>query len=48
MLTDGVSSERNLAANAEALNKFVFEYDGKKPFEYGTFINNDTGASEET
>ena len=48
VLTDGVSSERNLAANAEALNKFVFEYDSKKPFEYGTFINDDTGASEES
>ena len=48
VLTDGVSSERNLANNAEALNKFIFEYDSKKPFEYGTFINDDTGASEES
>jgi len=48
VLTDGVSSERNLANNAGALNKFIFDYDSKKPFEYGTFINDDTGASEES
>lgn len=46
ILTDGTSSERNLASNAEALNKFIFEYDGKEPFSYGEYTSNDTGASE--
>ena len=36
-MTDGVSSTRDASANAEALNKFIFDYDGKKPFKYGTF-----------
>ena len=30
VMTDGVSSTRNSSANAEALNKFIFDYDGKK------------------
>lgn len=47
VLTDGVSSERNLASNAEALNQFIFKYDSKKPFSYGTYTSDNTGASEE-
>ncbi len=37
VLTDGVSSEINRTSNAEALNDFVFKYNGKEPFSYGTF-----------
>ena len=47
ILTDGSSSERNLSNNAEALNKFIFEYDGKTPFSYGDYTSDETGASEE-
>lgn len=39
VMTDGVSSTRNSSANAEALNKFIFDYDGKKAFQYGKFTN---------
>lgn len=37
IMTDGTSTARNSSANAEALNKFVFKYDGKEPFKYGTY-----------
>lgn len=47
ILTDGSSSERNLSCNAEALNKFIFEYDSKAPFSYGEYTSDETGASEE-
>ncbi len=39
IMTDGVSSDLSVAANAEALNQFIFKYNGKQPFSYGTFIN---------
>jgi len=47
VLTDGASSERNMSANAEALNSFIFQYDGQKPFSYGNYTSDATGASEE-
>lgn len=37
VMTDGTSSTLSTAANAEALNKFIFEYNGKGPFTYGTY-----------
>ena len=37
VLTNGTDSMRSSAANAEALNKFIFEYDGKSDFTYGSF-----------
>ena len=37
VMTDGVNSTRDSSANAEALNKFIFDYNGKKAFKYGTF-----------
>lgn len=37
IMTDGTNSTWNNAANAEALNKFVFKYDGKGSFKYGTY-----------
>lgn len=37
MMTDGTSSTYTTSANADALNKFVFKYDGKGNFKYGTF-----------
>jgi len=39
IMTDGVSSDLSVAANAEALNQFIFEYNGKQPFSYGTFVS---------
>ena len=37
VLTDGINSTRSTEANAEALNQFIFDYDGKSDFTYGTF-----------
>ena len=39
IMTDGVGTTWSNSANAEALNKFVFKYDGKGNFKYGTFEN---------
>ena len=39
VMTDGTNSTLSTTANAEALKQFVFDYDGKKPFKYGTFEN---------
>jgi len=39
VLTDGVNSTLSTTANAEALNSFIFDYDGKQPFTYGTFVS---------
>ena len=39
VMTDGVNSTWDNSANAEALNQFVFKYDGKEPFQYGTYIS---------
>ncbi len=39
VMTDGITSEFNPVENAKALNKFIFEYDGKGNFVYGTFEN---------
>ena len=47
VLTNGTTSDRSQSANAEALAKFIFEYDGKEPFTYGTYTSDPTGASEE-
>lgn len=37
VMTDGTNSTLDVSANAEALNKFIFKYDGKDNFKYGTF-----------
>lgn len=37
VLTDGINSTRSTEANADALNQFIFDYDGKSDFTYGTF-----------
>lgn len=42
VLTDGISRESSSAANAAALNSFIFDYDGKEAFTYGTFVNKET------
>lgn len=34
VMTDGVSSTYDTSANAEGLNQFIFEYDGKEEFSY--------------
>ena len=47
VLTNGTTSDRSQSSNAEALSKFIFEYDGKEPFTYGTYTSDPTGASEE-
>lgn len=47
VLTNGTTSDRSQSSNAEALAKFIFEYDGKEPFTYGTYTSDPTGASEE-
>lgn len=39
VMTDGTNSTLSTAANAEALKQFIFDYDGKKAFRYGTFEN---------
>lgn len=39
MMTDGNSSTYTTGTNAEALNSFVFDYDGKNNFKFGTFEN---------
>ncbi len=39
VMTDGVNSTLNTASNSEALNQFVFDYNGKGNFIYGTFEN---------
>lgn len=39
VMTAGDDGMFNPASNAEALHKFIFKYDGKKPFQYGEFIN---------
>ena len=39
VMTDGTNTTWDTSANAEALNKFIFEYDGKEDFSYGTFTN---------
>lgn len=39
VMTDGVNSVFSTSANTEALNNFIFDYDGKEPFSYGTFVN---------
>lgn len=41
VMTDGVNSTLTTSANAEALNSFIFDYNGKEPFTYGTFVNNE-------
>lgn len=41
VMTDGVNSTLSTSANAEALNRFIFDYNGKEPFTYGTFVNNE-------
>ncbi len=41
MMTDGTSSTYTTRTNADALNKFVFKYDGKDHFKYGTFESKD-------
>ena len=42
VMTDGVSSTLSPTANAEALNNFIFKYNGKQPFTYGSY----TGKEE--
>lgn len=37
VMTDGTDSTRSNTANAEALNQFIFEYDGNSDFTYGNF-----------
>lgn len=37
VMTDGVGTERTSYANAEALNQFIFDYDGQEDFVYGTY-----------
>lgn len=37
VMTDGTDSARSNTANAEALNQFIFEYDGNSDFTYGNF-----------
>lgn len=39
VLTDGVSSTLSTTENAKALNSFIFDYDGKKPFSYGSYVS---------
>lgn len=39
VMTDGVNSAWNTAANKEALYQFIFKYNGKGVFQYGTFSN---------
>ena len=39
IMNDGVSRELSVSANAEALNKYIFDYNGKEDFTYGTFVN---------
>lgn len=39
IMTDGTNSTLSTTANAEALKKFIFDYDGKGKFKYGTFEN---------
>lgn len=39
VMTDGINSTLSPAANAEALNNFIFKYNGKQPFSYGTFTS---------
>lgn len=39
IMTDGVNSTLSTAANAEALNRFIFDYDGKEAFTYNSFTN---------
>ncbi|MCD7824493.1 MAG: LCP family protein [Clostridiaceae bacterium] len=39
VMTDGVNSTLDTSANAEALNSFIFDYNGKNNFTYGTFEN---------
>jgi len=37
VMTDGINSDLSTTANAEALNNFIFKYNGKQPFSYGSF-----------
>ena len=39
MMTDGNTSDYTTRANADALNEFVFKYNGKGNFKYGSFEN---------
>ena len=39
MMTDGNSTDYTTHTNAEALNEFVFKYNGKGNFKFGTFEN---------
>ncbi len=39
IMTDGTANTLSYTANAEALNQFIFDYDGKSDFTYGTFTN---------
>lgn len=39
VLTDGVSSTLSTTENAKAINSFIFDYDGKKPFSYGSYVS---------
>lgn len=39
MMTDGESSTYTTSTNAEALNSFIFDYNGKGNFTFGTFEN---------
>lgn len=39
VMTDGVNSTWATSANTEALSSFIFDYDGKQPFTYGSFVN---------
>lgn len=41
VMTDGVNSNLDASANAEALRQFIFNYNGKKKFTYGTFTQED-------
>ena len=37
VMTDGVSTEYNVMENANALNEYIFSYNGKNSFKYGSF-----------
>ena len=39
VMTDGINSSLSATANAEALNNFIFKYNGKQPFSYGNFTS---------
>ena len=41
VMTNGVDSTWDNSANADALNSFIFDYDGKEPFTYGTYTADD-------